>query len=219
MLTLCFFDQLQAELTERAAECARLNELSVVAANRSEDETQRNNEVVLLRKDNEELQNQLWGLCSYTCMVVVCSILLVQCTYVHSLAYYPLVFPSPAGQTLPSMLLLLHNHRGNGLVRLDRFCICVECVECHVIDRNSSVTPECTEKAGPLYLFAAHQQLKYRFSLLRTHHFQTCGKIHTRSNLCVWLFLLSTWKMRVVDAQLVLNWQHMQVTSARILLV
>ena len=59
MLTLCFFDQLQAELTERAAECARLNELSVVAANRSEDETQRNNEVVLLRKDNEELQNQL----------------------------------------------------------------------------------------------------------------------------------------------------------------
>ena len=59
MLILCFHYQLQAEVTERAAECARLNELSVVAANRSEDETQRNNEVVLLRRDNEELQNQL----------------------------------------------------------------------------------------------------------------------------------------------------------------
>ena len=59
LLHVYLYDQLQAEVTAKTAECARLTELSVIAANRSEDETQRNNEVVLLRKDNEELQNQL----------------------------------------------------------------------------------------------------------------------------------------------------------------
>ena len=121
-------------------------------------------------------------------MVVVCSIL-PGTMYVHSLAYYSLFFSSLAGQTLPSMLLLLHNHGGNGLVRLDRFCICVECVECHVIDRNSSVTPECTEKADPLYLFACPTTVEISLQPPSNTPHPNLWKDSYQEQLCVQLFL------------------------------